>query len=174
MLKPQGPFLPSGRCGPWWEMWTTEVSTRGASCPGQGESCPAPAREELSPGSWARCDFSPQADIGSRWAEEMKSHQAVKEQPQQGGHGVLWLDPEDGAWSGGSRNHQLQQAVWVGASLPMLLGERGMLCSPYARLNSGFSGLGPGVMFYPEHVSPYRQTKSYCSEGSHYHMNLHL
>lgn len=110
----------------------------------------------------------------------MKTHQAVMEQPQQGGHGVLWLDPEDEAWSGGSRNRQLQQAVWVGASLPIPLGERRMLCSPHARLNSEFSGLEPGMLFYhksltyPEHVSPYRQTKSYCSEGSHYHMNLHL
>lgn len=60
----------------------------------------------------------------------MKSHQAVKEQPQQGGHGVLWLDPGDGAWSGGSRNHQLQQAVWMGASLPNIPGRKGDALHP--------------------------------------------
>lgn len=68
----------------------------------------------------------------------------------------------------------------VGASLPNIPGRRGDALQPHARLNSGFSGLGPGMLFYhkalayPEHVNPHRQTKSYCSEDSHYHMNLHL
>lgn len=52
---------------------------------------------------------------------------------------------------------------------------RGMLCCAVqqARLNSGFSGLGPGMLLYdkelvyPEQVSAHSHEKSYCSEVTH-------
>lgn len=50
-----------------------------------------------------------------------------------------------------------------------------MLCCAVqqARLNSGFSGLGPGMLLYdkelvyPEQVSAHSHKKSYCSEVTH-------
>lgn len=104
----------------------------------------------------------------------MKSRRAGAEQPQHRGHGVSRLDPGDGDWSGGSRNHRLQRAGQMGASLPNIPGREERCCTvQQAKLNSGFSGLGPGMLLYgkalvyPEHVSPHSHTKSYCSVGTH-------
>lgn len=86
----------------------------------------------------------------------MKSHQTVKKQPQQGGHGALWLDPGDGAWSGGSRIRQLQRAVCVGASFPSIPGRKGDALQPSCKAEFRLFRVRPGMLFYqtlayPEH-----------------------
>lgn len=103
----------------------------------------------------------------------MKSRQAGAEQPQQQGLRVSWLYPGDGAWSGGSRHHWLQWAGQMGFSLPTIPRRGERFCAvQQSRLNSGFSGLGPGTLWYdkallnPEQVSTHSHAKSYCSEGT--------
>lgn len=126
MLKPQGPVLLSGRCGPWWE-------TTVAAPP---DDPPALGREKLAQPQPGRS--SPQAPgLGvtfhhiSYWIQagrgEEKPPGCQRAATARWSWGIVaW------GWSlvWGSRNHHLQQAVWVGASLPNIPGRKGGALQP--------------------------------------------